>query len=489
MAIFGPPIAAASLALRAAPMIGRGLRAGYGGVRGLLGRQGVMTPTQYSGNANFGVPSLLNSGRANVPALRPVPNVNASAGGNNFVNSLIGRINRANRRQKTALGAGAFALGGGANELRKMAFPGGSVASTVDSGGSARDRGAPTGDFGNIPPSERNLQAANQMQDMSPAKSSDEISENGEGGNGFLKNFSGLFSDNQRLAQIAMGAALLEGRPIEEAVAISDFIKTSGSGAGGDIDTVVIDRETNLPIAYGNKGDASIKNYAKEPNKFKIQDRDKEGERQDAIDLLTIELRQKSGAKFIDEQYDEIQGTNQNRELIENLISSLKTGDLQTGSYAELRTQLIKLTGETDKVKDEELLKSFNTFLTTQVAETVSGALSNQELELFSESQPGLSRGTETNIALLERKLTLLDIAQARIEYIADGLDNGERHQISGNEFDKKFKTDLDFKAEVLDANIINDVNAVIEAGELPPGRYYVSDVTSPDFGTYLTQD
>jgi len=485
MAIFGVPIAAASLALRAAPMIGRGVRAGYGGVRGLLGRQGVMSPTQYSGNANFGVPSVLNSGRANVPALRPVPNVNASAGGNNFVNSLIGRINR--NPKWSALGA--FATGGAVEELRQMAFPGGSVASTVDSGVSARDRGAPTGNFGNIPPSERNLQAANQMQDMSAATSSDEISENGEGGNGFLKNFSGLFSDNQRLAQIAMGAALLEGRPIEEAVAISDFIKTSGSGAGGDIDTVVIDRETNLPIAYGNKGDASIKNYAKEPNKFKIQDRDKEGERQDAIDLLTIELRQKSGSKFIDEQYDEIQGTNQNRELIENLISSLKTGDLQTGSYAELRTQLIKLTGETDKIKDEELLKSFNTFLTTQVAETVSGALSNQELELFSESQPGLSRGTETNIALLERKLTLLDIAQARIEYIADGLDNGERHQVSGNEFDKKFKTDLDFKAEVLDANIINDVNAVIEAGELPPGRYYVSDVTSPDFGTYLTQD
>ena len=448
---------------------------------------GLLIPALYQGAARFGVPavrsllgrtSLPALGRTNLPALIP----NSAA--NQAKRGLLGTIGAfAKKRPFTTATLGTVGLGG-VNEL--AGFP---VANQFFTGGGDGQTPANILPGADKPPFEKQTSGMIPQQDMTTDQASQSSNAGGNQG-GFLSNLSGLFSDNDRLARVAMGISLLEGRPITDAVAISDFIKSSGTAAGGDIDTVVIDRETQQPVAYGNKGDANIKRYAQEPDKFRIVDRDEETRQSDAIDLQTIKIRQESGAKFIDKAYENISGTLDNKDLIQKLIMSLKSGDLETGAYAELRKNMIRLLGESDKIKDEELLESFNTFLTTEVAATVAGALSNQELDLFSESQPGLSRGTETNIALLERKLTLLDIAQAKIKYVSDALDEGKRHTVAGLEFDEKFQNDLDFKAEVLNANLINNVDAVISGDvQLESGRYYVNDLNSDRFGTYYTVD
>jgi hypothetical protein len=495
-----PLLPIAALGLRAAPMIGRGVRAGYGGVRGLLGRQSVMRPTQYSGNANFGVPSLLNSGRANVPALRPKANVpdilrpqtnipnrpqtnipNASAGGNNFVNSLIGRINR--NPKKSALGA--LALGGAGEELRQMAFPGGSVASTVDSGVSARDRGAPTGNFGNIPPSERNLQAANQMQDMSAATSSDGTSEDDED-NDFISNLSGLFSDNDRLAKLAMGVALLEGQPIEDAVNLSNVIRTGGVSSGGKVNVEIVDKESNAIIDYGNSDDAKIKDYLKNPARYEIYDLGGFKESNFKETSAMSDAIAKKGADYLDELVGKSDDAIFREPIVKKFLSALESGDLSTGSALEsVKVDLAKTLGLDPDVSDEELFEAFNTQLTVDIAQGVKGALSEKELALFQASQPSLSLTADANRRLLERSLALGRIYDAKTNFIEESIfERNNNYIVARREFNEQFKNNKEFRKDVLGVQGVID-NAAEITENLSPGEYYWNN-TDDDFSYEL---
>ena len=317
---------------------------------------------------------------------------------------------------------------------------------------------------------------------------SDTIGGSDDSRSGFLSRIGNAFSDSDRLARIAFGAALLEGQPIAEAAALSEYIRSGGAVAGGDLDTVVIDNETGKPVAYGNKGDASIKAYAKNTKDYTITSANSYYNREGDKMLQQMQYRQKEGEGKLTKDYEKMEVAINNRDLVNSLISALKSGDLTTGSYAETKTRIAKLLNQSDKVADEELLKAFNVELTLGVAAMVAGSLSESEFDNFSESQPGLSRGTEANIKLLERKMTLLDIAEAKIAYISDGLDEGDKYVDAAQEFDEKFKNDLKFKEKVLGAILINDVDAVLNGTQqLKDGeRYYVNDVTSPNFGTYL---
>jgi hypothetical protein len=417
----------------------------------------------------LGATSNISNRMLNLPQLGATSPVNTSGYISRLRNPFLTAEGKINKKR-----VGLAGLAGGAVLNEQLGFP---VAEKFITGGT-----------GEPPQPDSVAPAVEDTVTQGEETVSDTAGSGDDSRSGFLSRIGNAFSDSDRLARIAFGAALLEGQPIAEAAALSEYIRSGGAVAGGDLDTVVIDNETGEPVAYGNKGDASIKAYAKNTKAYTITSANSYYNREGDKMLQQMAYRQKEGEGKLTKDYEKMEVAINNRDLVNSLISALKSGDLTTGAYAETKTRIAKLLNRSDKVADEELLKAFNTELTLGVASTVAGALSENEFDNFSESQPGLSRGTEANIKLLERKVTLLDIAEAKIAYISDGLDEGDKYVDAAQEFDEKFKNDLNFKSKVLGASLINDVDAVLNGTvQLEDGeRYYVNDVTSPNFGTYL---
>jgi len=167
-------------------------------------------------------------------------------------------------------------------------------------------------------------------------------------------------------------------------------------------------------------------------------------------------------------------------EITKKFLAALESGDLTTGSALEsVKVEMAKALGLADDVSDEELLNAFNTELTVQVAQNVSGALSEKELALFQSSQPSLSLSPEANRELLERRLAFGRIYAKKLEYLESAIFEDRTNYIQANrEFNESFKTDMGFRAEVLGVDgVINSVN---ELENLAPGEYFWNNTDQP---------
>jgi len=431
-----------------------------------------LVPLLYTGAARYAVPAIT---RRVLPSL--MPNVasrlgmgGSGVGGTSLLRPISETINRMPKPSwvrrhpyMTAIGAAGLA-----NEARQALMGGGDTAGA----GTVRTP-APTADK---PPYEKSI--SGQITPP-PAPTTTEETKGSFAGD-LLKSASGVFSDSDRLAKIAMGVALLEGQPIQDAVALSTYIRQSGGSLGGKIDVEVVDNDTGEIVAYGNADDTKIKTLLNNPAKYSVFSRGDYAELKAKGNEAFDDAIAKKSADYLDGLNTKFDDFMMTEEITKKFLAALESGDLTTGSALEsVKVEMAKALGLADDVSDEELLNAFNTELTVQVAQNVSGALSEKELALFQSSQPSLSLSPEANRELLERRLAFGRIYAKKLEYLEKSIFEDRTNYIQANrEFNESFKTDMDFRAKVLGVDgVINSVN---ELENLAPGEYFWNNTDQP---------
>jgi len=424
-----------------------------------------LVPLLYTGAARYAVPAVTK--RA-LPSL--LPNVasrlgmgGSGVGGTSLLRPISETVNRMPkpswvRRHPYMTGIGVAGL---ANEARQALMGGG------DTAGAATVRTpAPTADK---PPYEKSI--SGQITPP-PAPTTTEETKGSFAGD-LLKSASGVFSDSDRLAKIAMGVALLEGQPIQDAVALSTYIRESGGSVGGKIDVEVVDNDTEEIVAFGNADDANIKALLQNPAKYSVFSRGDYAELKAKGNEAFDDAIAKKSADFLDDLNTKYNDFFLTEEVTKKFLAALESGDLTTGSALEsVKVEMAKALNLDEDVADEELLNAFNTELTVQVAQNVSGALSEKELALFQSSQPSLSLSPEANRELLERRLAFGRIYAKKLEYLESAIFEDRTNYIKANKnFNEKFKNDMDFRANVLGVEGV--VNSASELENLAPGEYF----------------
>jgi len=431
-----------------------------------------LVPLLYAGAARYAVPAIT---RRVLPSL--MPNVasrlgmgGSGVGGTSLLRPISETVNRMPKPSwvrrhpyMTAIGAAGLA-----NEARQALMGGG------DTAGAATVRTpAPTADK---PPYEKSISGQITPPPAPPAAEETQGSFAGD----LLKNVSGVFSDSDRLAKIAMGVALLEGQPIQDAVALSTYIRQSGGSVGGKIDVEVVDNDTGEIVKVGNADDAAIKALMQNPAKYSLFKTGDYAELKAKGNEAFDDAIAKKSADYLDGLNTKFDDFMMTEEITKKFLSALESGDLTTGSALEsVKVEMSKALGLADDVSDEELLNAFNTELTVQVAQNVSGALSEKELALFQSSQPSLSLSPEANRELLERRLAFGKIYAKKLEYLEKSIFEDRTNYIQANrEFNESFKTDMNFRADVLGVDgVINSVN---ELDNLAPGEYFWNNTDQP---------
>jgi len=225
-------------------------------------------------------------------------------------------------------------------------------------------------------------------------------------------NILDLFDNKQALGKIALGVALLEGMPIDDAY---DSFAPETSQA--------LEIEAYNPITgqifYGAQDDPSLLALQQEgfeiaPFGTRAKQRDDETKFRRDVQKLEIkeynDARRESDALLRD---------------AERLYDIVQKEGFESGFGTETKlvlNRIAKSIGLGTDMEDEETFKRIISRLIPQIRPTGAGSTSDFEIQLYTDALPSLGLDPDTNAAILEELILATRINVARNRYVASVL-------------------------------------------------------------------
>ena len=230
-----------------------------------------------------------------------------------------------------------------------------------------------------------------------------------------LNQFGSLFDNRGALGKIALGVALIEGMPIDDAFAMYDgFLPDSNS----KLEIEAYNPETDQ-IYYGAQDDPSI--LALKEEGYQIQPFGTRSDELAAMREANLERQTASLGGYRDVSAE----SNQLLRDAKRLKALLDSGEVKTGVGADLVLQakrVAKAFGIESELGDTAVFETIINRLIPQIRPTGSGSTSNFEIDLYARALPSLNKSVEENQAILEELILATEINQKRASYVLESI-------------------------------------------------------------------
>ena len=232
------------------------------------------------------------------------------------------------------------------------------------------------------------------------------------------RNILDLFDNKQALGKIALGVALLEGMPIDDAFALYDSFAPS-TDLGERIE--VYDKTTGQTYFFG-EDDPILSQYEGNPN-FSIQPFGTQAN-------INAQLRKENLAR----QTQDLKAYNESNRETKKLLDDAKrlkrlldSGEVTTGPGQGLIVTAKRwgqLFGIEADISDEAVFETIISRLIPQIRPTGAGSTSDFEINLYERALPSMRRTVEENQAIINELLLANEITDARNEYVITNVSN-----------------------------------------------------------------
>jgi len=251
-----------------------------------------------------------------------------------------------------------------------------------------------------------------------------------------------IFDNKEALGKIALGVALLEGTPIDDAFAMyKEF------GSGEDADFELYDNVLGEVIDIGASDNINFRRKVKEnPSRYSVNPTGtafalKSG-REEAITAANIERDSKQWQKNYGDPAAAARASLKDARKLEQILNSeaFKSGKF-TKLTIGLREAYVALTGREDETLNQQLMfETIVSKLIPNVRPEGAGATSDFEIDLYTRAIAGLERPETVNRKLVEDMIAASELAIKRAEY----TDRALREGLGLAEADREFSDVMD---------------------------------------------
>lgn len=246
-----------------------------------------------------------------------------------------------------------------------------------------------------------------------------------------------IFDNKEALGKIALGVALLEGTPIDDAFAMyKEF------GSGEDADFELYDNVLGEVIDIGASDNINFRQRVKgNPNRYSVNPIGtffalKSG-REDLVFAANIERDNINWQKNYGDPQAKAESTIADARRLYKIVNSK---NFKSGKFSNLdknvREFIFAVTGKKDAVLEEKILfETIISKLIPNVRPEGAGATSDFEIDLYSRAVPGPGRPAEVNKKLVEDMIAFSELQIKKGEYTNRALREGRSVTEAGREF------------------------------------------------------
>jgi len=284
-----------------------------------------------------------------------------------------------------------------------------------------------------------------------------------------------IFDNKEALGKIALGVALLEGTPIDDAFAM---YKEFGSGEDADFELYdnvlgeVIDIGASDNINFRQKVKANPSRYSVNPvgTSFAL----KSG-REEAIVAANIERDNKQWQKNYGDPAASARASLKDARKLEQILNS---GAFKSGKFTKLQMSLreayVAITGNEDETLNQQLMfETIVSKLIPNVRPEGAGATSDFEIDLYTRAIAGLERPETVNKRLVEDMIAASELAIKRAEYTDRALREGGGLSEADREFSEVMDIlyyDKEYNPNSLEKNQLEIIKDIY-GGKIPIPR------------------